>query len=108
MKEAAAGLRPALAEAFPLNTKSFLSPLLSFLLLTPTSSWAQETSGPKSNLVQEAGSLKIVVIEGEGALNNIRSRTATQPVVEVRDENDRPVEGAEVVDGVYNVLCLKR
>jgi hypothetical protein len=30
-------------------------------------------------------------------MNNIRSRTATQPLVEVRDENDKPVEGAEVV-----------
>lgn len=80
-----------------MNTKSFLSLLLSFLLLMPAGSWAQETSGSKSNFVQEAGSLKIVVIEGEGALNNIRSRTASQPVVEVRDENDELVEGAEVV-----------
>jgi hypothetical protein len=86
-----------LAEAFPLNTKSFLSLLLSALLLAPAGSWAQQTSGPKSTLVQETGSLKIVVIEGEGAMNNIRSRTATQPLVEVRDENDKPVEGAEVV-----------
>ncbi len=41
--------------------------------------------------------LKVVVIEGEGAVNNIRTRTATAPVVEVRDENDKPVAGAEVV-----------
>lgn len=43
------------------------------------------------------GVLKIVVLEGEGAVNNIRARSATAPVVEVRDENDKPVAGAEVV-----------
>ncbi len=41
--------------------------------------------------------MKIVVIEGEGAINDIRRRSATAPVVEVRDEKDKPVEGAEVV-----------
>ena len=40
--------------------------------------------------------LKIVVLEGEGAVNNIRQRTAREPVVEIRDENDRPVAGARV------------
>jgi hypothetical protein len=43
------------------------------------------------------GSLKILVLEGEGAVNNIEKRKGTPPVVEVRDENDRPVEGATVV-----------
>lgn len=80
-----------------MNTKSFLSPLLSVLLLTPAGAWSQQTSGPQSNLVEPAGGLKIVTLEGEGARNNIRSRNATQPVVEVRDQNDKPVEGAEVV-----------
>jgi len=41
--------------------------------------------------------LKIVVVQGEGAENNVRTRNATQPVVEVRDEGDKPVPGAEVV-----------
>ncbi len=43
------------------------------------------------------GVLKIVVIQGEGSLNDVRRRSATAPIVEVRDENDKPVEGAEVV-----------
>jgi hypothetical protein len=80
-----------------LNTKSFVSLLLTALLLWPTSAWAQETGAPPAGAAQETGTLKIVVIEGEGALNNIRTKTATQPVIEVRDEQDRPVEGAEVV-----------
>ena len=46
---------------------------------------------------EPAANLKIVVIEGENAVNNIKSKTATQPVVEVRDQNDKPVPGAEVV-----------
>lgn len=46
---------------------------------------------------QQAANLKIVVIQGEGATNSIRSHSATAPLVEVRDENDKPVSGAEVV-----------
>src|SRR5688572_7675819 len=37
--------------------------------------------------------LKIVVIEGEDAVNIIQQKTAVSPVVEVRDENDLPVGG---------------
>src|ERR1035437_4518072 len=36
-------------------------------------------------------------IEGEGAANNIRQRTARAPVVQVEDENHKPVAGAIVV-----------
>ncbi len=43
------------------------------------------------------GTLKVTVIEGEGAKNNIRTRTATAPVVEVKDASDKPVSGAEVI-----------
>jgi len=41
--------------------------------------------------------LKIVVLQGEGAVNDIKTRIVTEPVVEVRDERDLPVAGAEVV-----------
>jgi hypothetical protein len=40
--------------------------------------------------------LKIVVIEGEGAVNIIQQKTAVAPIVEVRDRNDQPVSGAVV------------
>ncbi|MFN7916922.1 MAG: hypothetical protein U0Q55_16380 [Vicinamibacterales bacterium] len=40
--------------------------------------------------------LKIVVIEGEDAVNVIQQRTAVSPIVEVRDRNDQPVSGAVV------------
>ena len=40
--------------------------------------------------------LRIVVIEGEGAVNIIQQKTAVAPVVEVRDRNNQPVAGAMV------------
>jgi hypothetical protein len=40
--------------------------------------------------------LRIVVIEGEGAVNIIQQKTAVTPVVEVRDRNNLPVGGATV------------
>ncbi len=45
---------------------------------------------------QETSKLKILVLQGEGAINNIRQRTARDPIVEVQDENNRPVAGAVV------------
>lgn len=42
------------------------------------------------------GALRIVVIEGEGAVNIIQQKTAVAPVVEVRDRNNQPVAGAVV------------
>src|SRR5688572_4867820 len=43
-----------------------------------------------------AAALKIVVLEGEGAVNIIQQKTAVAPVIEVRDRNDQPVAGAVV------------
>ena len=41
--------------------------------------------------------LNFVIVEGEGAINNIRLRTARAPIIQVEDENHRPVAGAAVV-----------
>jgi hypothetical protein len=41
--------------------------------------------------------LRIRIVEGEGATNNMRQRTAREPIVQVVDENDRPVSGATVL-----------
>ena len=40
--------------------------------------------------------LRVVVIEGEDAVNIIQQKTAVRPVVEVRDRNNLPVSGALV------------
>jgi hypothetical protein len=42
------------------------------------------------------GALRIVVIEGEDAVNIVQQKTAVAPVVEVRDRNNQPVAGAMV------------
>ena len=57
-----------------------------------------QTAGQNSVVAQNAGNggLKIVVIEGEGARNSISSGRGVAPVVEVRDDQDKPVTGASV------------
>src|SRR5438105_3133556 len=40
--------------------------------------------------------LRIVIVDGDRFINNIRKRTAHDPVVEIRDRNDSPVPGAAV------------
>ena len=44
----------------------------------------------------QASALKIIVLEGEDAVNLIDKKTAVKPTVEVRDRNDLPVAGALV------------
>lgn len=41
--------------------------------------------------------LNIVIVEGEGAVNNARQRVAREPIVQVNDENNKPVAGAAVI-----------
>ncbi|MGB6686928.1 MAG: hypothetical protein WBE76_03710 [Terracidiphilus sp.] len=41
--------------------------------------------------------LLITILDGEGALNDIRQRTAREPIVQVEDENHKPVAGAAVL-----------
>lgn len=45
----------------------------------------------------KTGALKLFILQGAGARNSIHDRTALQTVVEVRDEFNQPVRGAEVV-----------
>jgi hypothetical protein len=45
----------------------------------------------------EAAGLTITILDGEGALNNIRQRTAREPIVQVEDQNHKPVAGALVL-----------
>ncbi len=71
--------------------RGWLSILLVFLLASSGAlppAWAGQAEAPK---------LKIVILDGEGAINNIRQRTAREPIVEVQDENNRPVAGAVVL-----------
>ena len=45
---------------------------------------------------ETSGDLRVMVVSGDGAVNNVR-RKVTNPIeVEIRDERNRPVEGARV------------
>jgi hypothetical protein len=46
---------------------------------------------------QNPAGLQIVIVEGEGALNNIKQRVTRDPIVQVEDENHKPIAGASVV-----------
>jgi hypothetical protein len=48
-------------------------------------------------VAQQPPELQILVIGGEGSINNVKQRTAREPVIEVRDRNNRPVAGALVL-----------
>jgi hypothetical protein len=50
--------------------------------------------GAGATLAQPA--LRIIVLEGDGAINNVRTRTTHDPVVEVRNEQNGVVAGASV------------
>jgi hypothetical protein len=41
--------------------------------------------------------VNIVVVEGESAINNIKGRLNREPIVQIVDENQRPLAGAAVV-----------
>ena len=41
-------------------------------------------------------SLRIEIVEGDGAINNVRQRFAREPIVQVEDQNRKPVAGAVV------------
>ncbi len=71
-----------------LSIRHFFAQIL-ILLLLQMSLLAQNPPG--------APKLNIVLISGDTAINNIRSRIARETIVEVRDENNKPIAGAAVV-----------
>jgi hypothetical protein len=46
---------------------------------------------------EPAPRLNIVIVEGQGAINNIKQRVNREPIVQVEDENHKPIAGAAVV-----------
>ncbi len=47
-------------------------------------------------VAQTPGKLNLVIVEGEGAINNVKQRTVRPTIVEVQDENHKPVGGVAV------------
>lgn len=62
--------------------------LLSLIAQTALQGYQAPPQGPK---------ISIAIVEGEGAVNNMRQRVAREPMVQVTDENRKPVAGAAVV-----------
>ena len=60
---------------------------LSSFLAMPPAAWSQEA---------QPQSIRILVLAGQDAINNVEKRVITEPVVEVQDESGTPVAGAEV------------
>ncbi len=56
---------------------------------------AQETPTPSP--APASSKVLITILDGEGALNDIRQRTAREPIVQVDDENHKPIAGAFVL-----------
>lgn len=65
-----------------------MSVVLSALLLVQSAGAQQAPAAPQK--------LNLVIIEGDGAVNNVRQRVAREPIVQVEDENRKPVAGAAV------------
>src|SRR5581483_12164705 len=64
---------------------------------SPASSGQAPATAPPTAPPPTVAGLKILVLEGQNAVNSTSAHQAIQPVVEVRDQDDRPVEGASVV-----------
>lgn len=63
--------------------------------------------GPTGALFAQAAAgapmmLHITILDGEDSLNNIRERTAREPIVQVEDENHKPVAGALILFSIQN------
>jgi hypothetical protein len=66
----------------------WLSPVLAVLISAPAYPQAPAQDAPKQ--------LNIVIVD-VGSINNVQQRTAREPIVQVEDENHKPVAGAAVV-----------
>jgi len=60
--------------------------MLTLLNLFRAPAWAQAPTA-----------LNINIVEGEGAINNIRQRVNREPIVQVEDQNHKPIAGAVVI-----------
>ena len=72
-----------------------VSLILTCLLLSPPGGMAAPQAGAGGGQAGP-GMLNLVVVKGEGAINNIKQRTAREVVDQVEDENRKPVAGAAV------------
>lgn len=83
------------ARRFVALTLVFASVFASVFAIGPTAPlFAQAAAAPMM--------LHITILDGEDALNDIRERTAREPIVQVEDENHKPVAGALILFTMQN------
>jgi len=68
-----------------------LATFFAFLLTCPPQPLGAQTQAPNS------GGLRITVLKGEGGRNSIKSRTGVPIEIDVRDDQGKPVVGAQVI-----------
>jgi hypothetical protein len=75
----------------------FAALLVALLFVRPLQMIAEAPLAPRAPAAAapapQPEMLQITILDGEGALNNIRARTAREPIVEVHDRNHKPVAG---------------
>ncbi len=70
------------------------------LCCLPPSTVAQANLSQASATVPKL--LTIEILEGEAELNDVRARTAREPIVQIEDENHKPVAGALVLFSIQS------
>jgi len=81
-------------------TTLWIPHVLMFLLVLPPGVHGQQATPPQTKpmaplpMVQN---LKVLALAGNDGLNDLERRTVASLVVQVLDQNDRPLEGADVV-----------
>src|SRR5438552_2008747 len=82
-----------------LRTRKWLPLLLTILLARPNLV-AQQPEAPAQGQpasLPSVQSLRVVPLAGNGGMNDLERRVMSPLVVQVLDQNSRPVEGAQVV-----------
>src|SRR3954454_23638386 len=73
------------------KTMGFLSIVMAYATILPCPIIAQQGQ------VESEPKQRVVVLDGEGSINNVRAKTLRGPVVLVNDEKSRPVVNALVL-----------
>lgn len=77
--------------------RKLLATVLAVQVLFLPGAVGQQATNPQPKDTKPSDKLKVLVLEGQGAVNIIDKLRGVAPIVEVRDDNDRPVDGATVV-----------
>jgi hypothetical protein len=76
------------------RTRRWLPQILAVLLALPPGLCAQAPAAPQAATIS---SLKVVALAGNQEMNDLEHKVMAPVVVQVLDQNDHPVEGADVV-----------